>query len=323
MGRMKRVLLLALSAATTWAQMNEISGERIRAHVKFLASDLLEGRGVGARGGDLATEYIATQFALVGAKPAGDNGTYFQNFTLVGAAPQPIPRSPQPALASAFPSAGSTISWASRSSRSPTSSSTPTRCSWAMASSRRNTSGTTIKGVDVRGKVVVLFTNEPPSNDPKFFTGGALTYYGRWTYKYEEAARHGAVAAIIIHTTPTASYGWDVVRSSWGREDQQVKLAPGRRGAGFRRLGDARTPAKRIAATPGTDRRRIAASWPIRAAFRRSAAAAALPRHALREDPRDPNPQRGRQSGGQRSAVERRSRDFQRALGSSGHRRSR
>ena len=63
-----------------------------------------------------------------------------------------------------------------------------------------------------------------PSSSP----ARALTYYGRWTYKYEEAARHGAVAAIIIHTTPTASYGWDVVRSSWGREDQQVKLAPRR-----------------------------------------------------------------------------------------------
>jgi hypothetical protein len=83
------------------------------------------------------------------------------------------------------------------------------------------------KDIDVRGKVVVLFTSEPPSDDPKFFTGHALTYYGRWTYKYEEATRHGAVAAIVIHTTPTASYGWDVVRSSWGREDQQVRLAPG------------------------------------------------------------------------------------------------
>src|SRR3982074_2767880 len=60
----------------------------MRAHVKFLASDLLEGRGVGARGGDLATEYIATQFALAGLKPAGDTGTYFQNFTLIGASPQ-------------------------------------------------------------------------------------------------------------------------------------------------------------------------------------------------------------------------------------------
>src|SRR5271154_6657735 len=86
---MKRIFLIACLAWTAAAQMNEISGERIRAHVKFLASDLLEGRGVGVRGGDLATEYIAAQFALAGAKPAGDNGTYFQNLTLIGVAPQP------------------------------------------------------------------------------------------------------------------------------------------------------------------------------------------------------------------------------------------
>ena len=66
------------------ARSTEIAGERIRAHVKFLASDLLEGRGVGVRGGDLATEYLAAQFTLVGAKPAGDAGTYFQSLTLVG-----------------------------------------------------------------------------------------------------------------------------------------------------------------------------------------------------------------------------------------------
>src|SRR5580698_247478 len=83
---MKKALLLI--AAVAMAQSTEISGERIRAHVKFLASDLLEGRGVGARGGDLATEYIAAQFALAGAKPAGDAGTYFQNLTLVGVEPQ-------------------------------------------------------------------------------------------------------------------------------------------------------------------------------------------------------------------------------------------
>src|SRR5579862_4531224 len=86
---MKRVLPIVLLAFTAAAQVEEIAAERIRAHVKFLASDLLEGRGVGARGGDLATEYIAAQFALADAKPAGDNGTYFQNFTLIGAAPQP------------------------------------------------------------------------------------------------------------------------------------------------------------------------------------------------------------------------------------------
>src|SRR5580698_8274179 len=71
------------------AQSADISGERIRAHVKFLSSDLLEGRGVGARGGDLATEYIAAQFAIAGAKPAGDDHTYFQNLTLVGVDPRP------------------------------------------------------------------------------------------------------------------------------------------------------------------------------------------------------------------------------------------
>jgi Zn-dependent M28 family amino/carboxypeptidase len=83
------------------------------------------------------------------------------------------------------------------------------------------------KGVNLRGKVLVYFTNEPPSEDPKFFAGPSLTYYGRWTYKYEEAARRGAVAAIIIHTTPTAGYAWHVVSGSWGHERVQMKLEPG------------------------------------------------------------------------------------------------
>src|SRR5437764_1971487 len=82
---MNRLVLSFAAVVICFGQIQEISGERIRAHTKFLASDLLEGRGVGTRGGDLATDYIATQFALVGAKPAGDNGTYFQRVPLVGA----------------------------------------------------------------------------------------------------------------------------------------------------------------------------------------------------------------------------------------------
>ena len=89
------------------------------------------------------------------------------------------------------------------------------------------------KGVDVHGKVVVFFTNEPPSTDPKFFGGPALTYYGRWTYKFEQATRHGAVAALIIHTTPTAGYGWGVVSGSWSQEHSELKLKPGDTGLGF------------------------------------------------------------------------------------------
>src|SRR5713226_10157984 len=83
---MKRLGSLLLIGTVAFAQISEISGERIRAHVKFLSSDLLEGRGVGTRGEKLATEYIATQFALIGAKPAGDNGGYFQRVPMVGSA---------------------------------------------------------------------------------------------------------------------------------------------------------------------------------------------------------------------------------------------
>ncbi len=215
--------LLFLLAAVALAQSTEISGERIRAHVKFLSSDLLEGRGVGARGGDLATEYIAAQFALVGAKPAGDAGTYFQNLTLVGVDPQPE---------STLTAGGTSFRWLDDFVGVTYQQKTDAAFDGDAVFVGHGIVAPEYQwddyaGVDVRGKVVVLFTNEPPSNDPKFFTGRALTYYGRWTYKYEEAARHGAVAAIIIHTTPTASYGWEVVRSSWAREDQQVKLAPG------------------------------------------------------------------------------------------------
>jgi Zn-dependent M28 family amino/carboxypeptidase len=208
--------------------MTEISGDRIRAHVKFLASDLLEGRGVGARGGELATEYMATQFALIGAKPAGDNGTYFQKVSLIGAEPQPSSQ----LIAVTDKHAGIAFKWLDEFvgvnlQQTPEAEFDAPAIFVGHGITAPEYNWDDYKGVDVRGKVVVLFTNEPPSDDPKFFTGRALTYYGRWTYKYEEAARRGAIAAIIIHTTPTASYGWDVVRASWGREDQQEKLAAG------------------------------------------------------------------------------------------------
>ncbi len=225
---MHRILPIALLALAATAQISDISGERIRAHVRFLASDLLEGRGVGARGGDLATAYIASQLALISAKPAGDNSSFFQNFTLVGAEPQPGVQ------LSALTPDGVTLSFrwlddfaGATLQQKPDAAFDAETIFAGHGITAPEFQWDDYRGVDVRGKVVVLFTGEPPSNDPKFFNGRALTYYGRWTYKYEEATRRGAIAAIIIHTTPTASYGWDVVRSSWGREDIQVKLAPG------------------------------------------------------------------------------------------------
>src|SRR6185295_11362768 len=224
----KCAFLLAIAPVVATAQTSGISGERIRAHVKFLASDLLEGRAPGSRGGDLATEYIATQFALLGLKPAGDKGTYFQNFQLVGVEPQPDSQ------LSFTPDKGSATSlkWLDEFVGVTYQQRTDAQFDAPAVFVGHGIVAPEYKwddyqGIDVRGKVVVLFTGEPPSTDPNFFTGRALTYYGRWSYKYEEATRHGAAAVLIIHTTPTASYGWEVVRSSWGREDQEVKLAQG------------------------------------------------------------------------------------------------
>jgi Zn-dependent M28 family amino/carboxypeptidase len=206
---------------------NSLSAERIREHDRFLASDLLEGRGVGTRGGDLATEYIATQFALAGAKPAGENGTYFQKVPLVAVEPRPETQLSATA-------GGQTLGfrWLDdfvglNEEQKPEEQFDAEAVFVGHGIQAKEWDWDDYKGVDVRGKVVVLFTNEPTSNDPKFFDGRALTYYGRWTYKYEEATRRGAVATIIIHTTPTAGYGWDVVRSSWGRQNTYVAVKPG------------------------------------------------------------------------------------------------
>lgn len=214
-----------LAAGMLAAQITQISGEKIRAHTKFLASDLLEGRSPGDRGGKIATEYLVSQMRIVGAKPAGDNGTYLQKVPLVGVTTKPG--------ATLTASKGSqTISFRYLDDFAGQSREQTPASEWdgdavfvGHGISAPEYNWDDYKGVDVKGKVVVLFTAEPPSDDPKFFKGKALTYYGRWTYKFEEAARRGAKAAVIIHTTPTASYGWEVVRSSWGREDPQVKRA--------------------------------------------------------------------------------------------------
>ena len=226
---MVRPVLLFLLAALAQAQINDISGERMRAHVRFLSGDWMEGRGPGTRGERLTTEYIAAQFALIGARPAGENGTYFQKVPLIGVETEPS--------ATLQASAGDqTVSFDWRRDfvgitelQRPMTDVEAEAVFVGHGIVAQEYNWDDFKGVDVRGKLLVLLTNEPPSEDPKFFEGRALTYYGRWTYKYEQAARMGAAGAIIIHTTPTAGYGWEVVQNSWGREEPQVKLEPGQK----------------------------------------------------------------------------------------------
>lgn len=193
--------------------------EKIRAHVKFLSSDLLEGRGTGQRGGDIAAEYIATQFALYGLKPAGDKGTYFQDVPMVEV---------KTLGETSFNFVTTSLETMTLKDLDDfvTSNESQTEAAYIDAPivfvgygiQAPEYNWDDYKGTDLKGKVALLFANEPASDDPKFFKGKALTYYGRWTYKFEETARRGAIATLIIHRTDLASYGWDVVRNSWGKE---------------------------------------------------------------------------------------------------------
>ena len=225
------VFLLAAIAA--FGQGSDVSSSRIRPHVKYLASDLLEGRGVGTRGGELAASYIASQFEAAGLKPAGDNGTYFQKVSLVGVEPQPTS-----SLSARKDGITVPFKWLDNfvGNSQQQKQAAPFMAEAVFAGhgiSAPEFGWSDYDGIDVKGKVVVLFTNEPPSTDENFFDARALTYYGRWTSKYEEATRRGAIACIILHTTPTAGYGWPVVRGSWGKEDPQVKLNPGEQALAF------------------------------------------------------------------------------------------
>ncbi len=205
--------------------METVSADRIRAHVRFLAHDLLEGRGTGARGGDIAAEYIATQFALVGLKPAGDNGTYMQKVPLVGITPAPETTFAfVPSGSSAMPLKVLDDYVAYDQTLQPLSEISAPIVFVGYGIHAPEYNWDDYKDVDVKGKVLLMLVNEPPSQDAKFFNGKALTYYGRWTYKYEEAARRGAVAAILIHQTEMASYPWEVVRNSNSGEKAYLGL---------------------------------------------------------------------------------------------------
>ena len=209
------------------AAMERIRKENIEAHVRFLSHDLLEGRGTGARGGDIAAEYIATQFALYGLKPAGDNGTYMQKVPLVGITPGSDTR---------FTLVPASESGASRTdlkilddyvvydqTQQPVSDIDAPIVYVGYGIDAPEYNWDDYKGVDVKGKVLLMLVNQP-TNDPSIFHGKALTYYGRWTYKYEEAARKGAVGAILIHKTDMAAYGWQVVRNSNSGEKAYLQL---------------------------------------------------------------------------------------------------
>ena len=228
----KFVLALLLTFASLAAQaqpslpapaekaMNSIDAERIRATVKYLSDDSFEGRGTGQKGGDRAADWMAAQLKSYGLAPAGDNGTFFQNVKFYGVNTDSkqthfafVPKSgPEVVLKFADEYVATDQTHAEKSEiDAPI-----VYVGYGINAPEFNWDD--YKGADLKGKALLMLVNEPPSDDPDFFKGRALTYYGRWTYKYEEAARRGAVAVILIHKTDMASYPWEVVRNSWGGE---------------------------------------------------------------------------------------------------------
>jgi Zn-dependent M28 family amino/carboxypeptidase len=205
--------------------LETINPEHIRWHVRFLAHDLLEGRGTGQRGGDIAAEYMATQFAEYGLKPAGDNGTYLQKVPLIGITTLPETKFtlvPKHGSAMELKQLEEYVAYDQTQQAQSDVDADIVYVGYGIEAPEY--SWDDYKGADVRGKVLLMLVNEPPSEDPKFFKGKALTYYGRWTYKYEEAARRGAVGVILIHVSEMASYPWEVVRNSNSGEKSFLKL---------------------------------------------------------------------------------------------------
>ena len=237
--------------SAAFAAMETTNPEHIRWHVRFLSHDLLEGRGTGQRGGDIAAEYIATQFAEYGLKPAGENGSYLQKVPLVGITTLPDTQF------SLVPKHGAAMNLlpldeyvAYDQTQQPQSDVDAEIVYVGYGIEAPEYNWDDYKGADVRGKVLLMLVNEPPSDDPKFFKGKALTYYGRWTYKYEEAARKGAVGVILIHKEDMASYPWEVVRNSNSGEKSYLKLeGPALKVAGWVQFD----VAKRLAAASGMD----------------------------------------------------------------------
>src|SRR4051794_38735724 len=220
-----RTLLLA---SITWAlatplsaQSTSSAGTRVartvdsmafKAHLEILSDDALEGRAPGTRGGLLAQKYIAAQFERLSLQPAGDSGTYFQRVPIIAL-------TPNPKLAMTAPTATPLtwkqdyVLWSMRNDSLVDLTGDLVFVGYGIVAPEEHWND--YAGADVKDKIVVALVNDPGLQDSTLFRGKILTYYGRWTYKIEEAQRQGAAGILLVHTTESATYPWTTVQSSW------------------------------------------------------------------------------------------------------------
>jgi Zn-dependent M28 family amino/carboxypeptidase len=217
----------------------QITGTDILARDKAIADDTFEGRGPGTKNGEAAAQWLADELKRIGIKP-GNHGSYFQK---VSTAVIALDRTksgfsfatPQGALTPNFPEAATYWTPRYASNKVDVKDAPLVFVGYGVVAPEYGWND--YADVDVRGKTVVILVNDPGNEDanpdPAFFQGKAMTYYGRWTYKFEEAARQGAAAAIVVHETGPAAYGWSVVRNSntgnrsWlERKDKNGSMAP-------------------------------------------------------------------------------------------------
>jgi len=213
--RLAASVLLILPATLPAQSKTGITAAEIDGHLRFLASDLLEGRAPGTRGGRLAAEYIASELRAYGVEP-GVNGSYFQ--------PVPIDvMATQAGSAHAVASGKATATFKqgedvvlSAGSATPQSTARGELVFVGYGAIAPEYKWDDFKGADLKGKILLVLVNDPPApaSEPTLFGGNAMTYYGRWTYKYEEAERQGAAGVLIVHRTDQAGYPFQVLVGS-------------------------------------------------------------------------------------------------------------
>src|ERR1700675_2795971 len=225
-------LISMISASRADAQTDgapsRITPQEIDAHLRFLSSDLLEGRAPATRGGRIAEDYIATQLQAFGIKPGVGDTSYFQRVPIdvVKSDPTTIKVTASGKANANLRFTDDVVVWPG--SATDASSAHGELVFVGYGATAPEYRWDDFKGTDLRGKILLVLVNDPPATaaEPNLFGGKAMTYYGRWTYKYEEAERRGAAGMLIVHTTERAGYPWHVVVNSNSTEQRLLDRDP-------------------------------------------------------------------------------------------------